>query len=528
MFRNMNLQSRLISAFLMMGLLVLVVAGVGWNGNSRLSDHISTLGNNSLPSVMGLWKINEGQTQVQSSERALLNTLLGQEKRQAELSRIKEAGQQIDEGFQQYTSAPRTAPEQVLYKQFLQDWANWQQDHEEFLRLYQEFARLGIVDPPSRMAELVSQRKQNSREMTTAKAADALLDKISNFAANEERASFETSTEGVISLIKYNEEYGEAAQKAAERDVAQTNFWVILGMVLGPITAIVLGIFLSTAIAKPLDKAISGIINMIVSSSTEIAATVEQQEHVASEQAALVNQTSSTMEELKTSSRTAAEQAGVAAASAQQALSLSEGGTHAVKLTLKGMATLQEKVGAIASSIMRLSDQANQIRSISGTVSDLGSKTNMLALNAAVEAVRAGEHGKGFAVVAAEIRKLADESQKSADKINGLVKDIQVAINSTVIVTEEGTKTVTQGVKIAQKTANAFKGVAIAIDQVVINNQQIALSAGQQAVAIQQVVSAMNVINAGSQQTASGITQTKVGTQKLNEAAHNLKSLGVR
>ncbi|MBD2043709.1 MCP four helix bundle domain-containing protein [Microcoleus sp. FACHB-672] len=524
----MNLQSRLISAFLMMGLLVLVVAGVGWNGNSRISTHINTLGNNSLPSVMGLWKINEGQTQVQSSERALLNTLLSKEKRQAELSRIKEAWQQINEGSQQYTSTSRTESEQALYQQFLKDWANWQQDHEEFVRLYQEFARLGVLDPPNRMAELVSQRKQNSPEMAKVQAADALLAQLSDLAANKERASFDTSTESVARLIKYNEEYGDAAQKAAARDVAQTSFWIILGMVLGPITAIVLGIVLSTAIAKPLDKAISGIINMIVSSSTEIAATVEQQERVASEQAALVNQTSTTMEELRASSRTAAEQAGAAAASAQQALSLSEGGTHAVKLTLKGMATLQEKVGAIASSITRLSDQAGQIGSISGTVSDLGSKTNMLALNAAVEAVRAGEHGKGFAVVAAEIRKLADESQKSAEKINGLVKDIQVAINSTVMVTEEGTKTVTNGVKIAQKTANAFKGVAVAIDQVVMNNQQIALSAGQQAVAIQQVVSAMNVINTGSQQTASGITQTKVGTQKLNEAAHNLKGLGVR
>ncbi|MBW4682676.1 MAG: MCP four helix bundle domain-containing protein [Microcoleus vaginatus WJT46-NPBG5] len=524
----MNLQSRLIAAFLMMGLLVLVVAGIGWNGNSRLSEHINTIGNNSLPSVMGLWKINEGQTQVQSSERALLNTLLIQEKRQIELSRIKEAWQQIEEGFQQYTSSPQTDSEKVTYKKFLQDWAKWKQNHEEFMRLYQEFARIGILDPSNRMAELVSQRKQNSPEMARSQTADALLDKLSDFAANEERTSFDVATEGVMNIIKYNEEFGEAAKKVAQRDVAQTNFLIILGMVLGPLTAIVLGIILSMAIAKPLDKAISGIINMIVSSSTEIAATVEQQERVASEQAALVNQTSTTMEELKASSRTAAEQAGAAAASAQQALNLSQGGTQAVKLTLKGMATLQEKVAAIAASITRLSDQANQIRSISGTVSDLGSKTNMLALNAAVEAVRAGEHGKGFAVVAAEIRKLADESQKSAEKINGLVKDIQVAINSTVIVTEEGTKTVTQGVKIAQKTANAFKGVAFAIDQVVINNQQIALSAGQQAVAIQQVVSAMNVINTGSQQTASGITQTKVGTQKLNEAAHNLKGLGVR
>jgi len=60
---------------------------------------------------------------------------------------------------------------------------------------------------------------------------------------------------------------------------------------------------------------------------------------------------------------------------------------------------------------------------------------------------------------------------------------------------------------------------------VVLNNQQISLTAEQQAVAIQQVVDAMNSLNLSAQETASGITQTKLGTQQLNEAAQNLNSI---
>jgi methyl-accepting chemotaxis protein len=187
---------------------------------------------------------------------------------------------------------------------------------------------------------------------------------------------------------------------------------------------------------------------------------VEQQERVANQQAASVNETTTTMDELKASCRQSSEQAKAAAAAAQQALALAEGGTQAVGETLEGMFTLEKKVAAIAEQILHLSEQASQIGSISQIVSDLANQTNMLALNSSVEAVRAGEYGKGFAVVANEIRRLSDQSQKSAEKINLLVSNIQKAINSTVMVTEEGTKTVKTGVQIAKNTDQAFTGVA--------------------------------------------------------------------
>ena len=55
-----------------MGGIVLAVGLVGANGNLRLSKHIDTLGNNTFTSVTGLWKVNERQTQRQSSSRALI------------------------------------------------------------------------------------------------------------------------------------------------------------------------------------------------------------------------------------------------------------------------------------------------------------------------------------------------------------------------------------------------------------------------------------------------------------------------
>jgi methyl-accepting chemotaxis protein len=158
-------------------------------------------------------------------------------------------------------------------------------------------------------------------------------------------------------------------------------------------------------------------------------------------------------------------------------------------------------------------------------VADIANQTNMLALNAAVEAARAGEQGKGFAVVASEIRKLADESKKSAERIYQLVSDVQAAMNSTVMVTDEGTKTANSSILLAQGTADAFNSVAEAVNSVFLNNQQIALSSKQQAVAVQQVVSAMNAINLGAKETSAGIAQVKTATNQVNAAAKNLVAL---
>jgi Methyl-accepting chemotaxis protein (MCP) signalling domain/Cache domain len=300
---------------------------------------------------------------------------------------------------------------------------------------------------------------------------------------------------------------------------------LLLNLILGTGLTALIASGLAVLFANRTTKLIQDIASAIASSSTEIAATVEQQERTVSQQASSVNQTTTTMDELGASSRQSAEQAEASAAGASQALNLAEGGTQAVQQTLKGMNTLKEQVNEIAQAIIRLSEQTGQIGSVSSLVGDLANQTNMLALNAAVEAARAGEHGKGFGVVATEIRKLADQSKKSSEKINTLVNDIQSAINKTVMVTDEGTKKVDQGLILAEKTAVTFTGVADSVNNVFLNSQQISLSAKQQAIAVQQVVTAMNSINLGAKESATGITQVKSSAQQLKDAAQKLQAV---
>lgn len=295
---------------------------------------------------------------------------------------------------------------------------------------------------------------------------------------------------------------------------------IALGLVIALI-ALAPGLLLTRSIVAALSKTV----NDLSATSAEIATTIEQQERVTHQQSAAVNETTSTMDELDASFGQTEEMVKMAAATSNQVTTVAAQGITTVTQSREGMFSLKNKVHTIAEQILSLSEQTSQISTITNLVGDLANQTNMLALNAAVEAARAGEHGKGFAVVAVEIRKLADESKKSAERITALVGDIQKATNSTVMATEEGTKTVETGLRLAEETVAAFKTVTDASNTASGATQQTLLSVAQQVAAVKQVLTAMNALNTSARESSDGISQTKIGVNNLRETALHLKQM---
>ncbi len=284
-------------------------------------------------------------------------------------------------------------------------------------------------------------------------------------------------------------------------------------------------IFLTFLLTRTLTKPIVGAITVLSSSTREIAATIEQQERTAQMQSASVNETSTTMAELGSSARHTAEQSVTVSDKSREAQETAKNGSEKVGEMVGSMEELGSKVAVISEQILKLSEKNNQIGNIIGLVSDIANQTNMLALNAAVEAARAGEYGKGFAVVAGEIRKLADESKRSAEKIQEILLEIKKATDSTVMATEEGNKKVHTSMHLGREVVQAFEGVFLAINTVFTSTEQITLNVKQQSIAINEVVQAVNSLNRGSQETATGLSQTKSGIQQVREATISMKRL---
>lgn len=308
----------------------------------------------------------------------------------------------------------------------------------------------------------------------------------------------------------------EAQDLIASRWLIQRILWI--GAIL---FSIPFGYLVHLSIARPLRATVSA----LATTSVQLATTIEEQERTAMNQSAAVNQTTAAMDELDASFSQTAEVVKSAAERVQQSVNVANEGIQTVGQMQTAMADLKVKVGTtVAGQMLTLSEQIAQISTITNQVGDLASQTNMLALNAAVEAARAGDQGRGFAVVAAEIRKLADASRKSADRINTLLEDIQRATNSAVMATEESAKTVDQVIRRAEATVSIFNEVKDASNTAADAAQQTLLSVPQQVTAVRQVLESMDALSVGSRETANAIGQSRIGSETLREAVARLKS----
>lgn len=197
-FKHMTLQRRMMAAFVFMGAIVLVVALVGAIGNFRLSGRLESIANNAYPSTVALWKINEGQTQVQSSDRMLLNEAINAEQRRREITRINNAWNQINQGFREYEKIPRDDSEDKLYQEFKPLWQRWTEAHKQFQELNTEYEKLGIVNPRQVQINLLKQGKIKSPELATAASAVQVLNRMNEQALNVKVTTFQAATEGIF------------------------------------------------------------------------------------------------------------------------------------------------------------------------------------------------------------------------------------------------------------------------------------------------------------------------------------------
>jgi methyl-accepting chemotaxis protein len=261
------------------------------------------------------------------------------------------------------------------------------------------------------------------------------------------------------------------------------------------------------------------------SAASQLSTASEEQERTIASQAASINEISTTITELAQSSNHVGKIAEEVAGQWREVLQVVEDGNRAVQKGVEEMNLTKVKAEGVAQNILNLSEQIQRISSIVHTVANIAEQTNMLALNAGIEAARAGEHGRGFAVVAAEVRKLADQSQKAVAQIAAIIQEIQAATHKTILTVEEGTKGVEAGVREVLQAGQTLQSVTSTIKHTVETVQEITLATRQQAIGVDQVSEAMRSIDQGMKETVIGTKQTNTAASQLVTLGHSLQEL---
>jgi methyl-accepting chemotaxis protein len=224
---------------------------------------------------------------------------------------------------------------------------------------------------------------------------------------------------------------------------------------------------------------------------SELEQQTGQQGEAAVRQAAALQETQVTAQEIKQTSRLAAEKAAAVLKVAERAEAIGKLGESAIEKSIGGLTEIRAQAEEIAAKIDELGGRTAQIGVITQTVKDLADQSNMLALNAAIEAVRSGEHGKGFAVVAREIRSLADQSIQATNRVNEILDGVAAQIRATVSIAEVGRQRIEAGIAEIRASGDNLRELSEIVRDSSSSVRQIAAAVSQQDAGIGQIFGAV-------------------------------------
>jgi methyl-accepting chemotaxis protein len=296
---------------------------------------------------------------------------------------------------------------------------------------------------------------------------------------------------------------------------------IVVIIVLG-VLAMLSAALIAYRLNRDLRREVGAAVGHIQSSSAQLEAAAAQQASGGRDQASAMSEITTTISELLITSRQIAESAQRVSKIAEDTADAAANGDATIDQTRQSIAAIRTQVDLIVQHMLALGEKSQQIGGVVDLVSELAEQTNILAINATIEATGAGEWGRRFAVVAEEIRKLADRTAGSAKEIRALIDDVRGAVNTTVMATEIGAKSVDAGARQFDDATGSFRRIAQLVATTNDATREIELSTKQQTTAVEQVNVAASDTARVTRETEASATQTRQTAAHLAKLSSDL------
>ncbi len=274
MFMKVNLQTRLFLAFLAPSALALLAVLNSLFTEQRLGQYNRQLSDNNLPSLDGLWRIKEGQTQIDAAENELLQHTLSPTARAVALADIQKAWRQIDSGFAQALYIPPHNQQGAqLEQQFRQDWEIWKQADLDFLAQEREFAKFQIADPEQYQSNQLLRGQRNPMAGETVNAAIAARSNLVE-RDRQKQVLLDQSTESLRKLLRYNQEFAAEIKNNSAQTIKTAQTLGMLVLLIVPLIVSLLAWVLSRRIARPIDQQLGTLIQDLELARDQLEAKV--------------------------------------------------------------------------------------------------------------------------------------------------------------------------------------------------------------------------------------------------------------